>query len=237
MRLPPDFAAFSFRGDVAGTDAALAARTLAVAAGGRIGVIGAARWALLVALARDGAHVVALDPSRHALRVAADAAEMAGVAERLTLFAADPREFVFPGGVAAALVPAFAWRVLVAPESRAEMLHSIRRSLLPGGALCIDVDRLPRATPAETERTLLRHGPGRQEWWWRLDPARQLVTVSCEAPGAGPFDVELADVTPEGTVAEVRAAGFRVEASLDASTGGVATQESERLWIVARDSG
>ena len=76
--LPPDFAAFSFHLDAAGGDEPLAARTLA-AVPGRIAVMGAGRWSLLLALARSGADVVAFDPSRLVLRTARDAAEHAGL--------------------------------------------------------------------------------------------------------------------------------------------------------------
>lgn len=213
--LPPDFAAFSFHLDPAGTDDALAERSVAAVGPGRIAVMGAGRWSLLLALARRGAHVVAFDPSRLTLRTARDAVENAGLGERVSFFAADPRDFVVPEGVDGALVTSFSWRVLLTREAQEQALECFRRAIRPGGTLCIDVDRLPRASPAETERTVLRRGPGGQTWSWRLDPARSLVTLTCEAPRAGPIEVAISDVSPEASADLVRAAGFSVAGGPD----------------------
>jgi hypothetical protein len=215
--LPPDFAAFSFQLDPAGGDDALADRTLAAAGAGRIAVAGAGRWSLIVALARRGADVVAFDPSRLVLRTARDAVEHAGLADHVTWFAADPRDVVIPEGVRGALVPSFSWRVLLAREAQAQMLDCLRHAIEPGGALCVDVDRLPASGPAETERTLLRRGPGGQTWWWRRDPARSLVTLECDAPRTGPIEVALSDASPESTADLMRAAGYRIESAPDAA--------------------
>jgi SAM-dependent methyltransferase len=230
--LPPDFAAFSFHVDADGTDEALVDRTVAsmgASLGGgaaRVAVCGAGRWSLLLALARRGARVVAFDPSRLALRTARDAAEHAGVADRIEFFAADPRDVVIPGGVDGALVTSFAWRVLLTREAQAQLLECLHRAVAPGGALCLDVDRLPPATTAETEKTLLRRGPGGQTWWWRRDPTRSLVTVSCDAPRVGSVEVALSDATPESSAALLAAAGFDVEG--DAAAG------ATRAFLVGR---
>jgi len=224
--LPPDFAAFSFHLDPDGSDDVLADRAVAAAGAGRVAVCGAGRWSLLLALARRSAHVVAFDPSRLALRTARDAAEHADVADRIEFFAADPRDVVIPGGVDGALVTSFAWRVLLTREAQSQALECLRHALADGGALCLDVDRLPPATTAETERTPLRHGPGGQTWWWRRDPARSLVTVGCDAPRVGPVEVALSDATPESTAALLRASGFDVEG--DAAAG------AARAFLVAR---
>jgi SAM-dependent methyltransferase len=215
--LPPDFAAFSFHLDPAGADDALAERTVAAAGTGRIAVMGAGRWSLVLSIARRGPHVVAFDPSRLTLRTARDAAENAGLGDRVSFFAADPRDFVVPEGVDGALVTSFSWRVLLTQEAQEQSLECLRRAIRPGGTLCLDVDRLPRASPAETERTFLRRGPGGQTWSWRLDPARSLVTVSCEAPRAGPIDVAISDASPEQSADLVRAAGFRLDSGPDPS--------------------
>jgi hypothetical protein len=228
--LPPDFAAFSFHSDADGMDDALADRTAkavdAAPGVGRVAVCGAGRWSLLLALARRGARVVAFDPSRLVLRTARDAAEHAGLADKIEFFAADPRDVVIPGGVDGALVTSFAWRVLLTREAQTQTLECLRHAVEAGGALCLDVDRLPPATTAETEKTLLRRGPGGQTWWWRRDPARSLVTVGCEAPRVGPVEVALSDATPESSAAMLRAAGFDVEG--DAAPG------AARAFLVAR---
>jgi hypothetical protein len=213
--LPPDFAAFSFHVDPDGTDDALVSRTVAAVGAGRVAVCGAGRWSLLLALARRGARVVAFDPSRLALKTARDAASHAGVAERIEFFAADPRDVVIPGGVDGALVTSFAWRVMLTREAQSQMLECLSRAVAPGGALCLDVDRLPPSTTAETERTTLRGGPGGQTWWWRRDPARSLVAVGCDAPRVPPVEVALSDATPEDAAALLREAGFIVERDPD----------------------
>lgn len=219
--LPPDFAAFSFDAPPGTSDAALAEAVSGVAGdGARVCVAGAGRWSLLVALAARGLCVVAFDPSRIALRTARDGVEHAGVADRVTLFAADPRDVVVPGGVDVALVTSFSWRVLLTREAQEQMLECLARAVAPGGALLLDVDRLPQGTTAETERTFLRKGPGGQTWTWRRDPARAIVNVACESPRAGPIEVDLSDVTPEASAELARAAGFEVSTSpLPGATG------------------
>jgi hypothetical protein len=226
--LPPDFAAFSFHLDADGSDEALAGRTVAsmTDGAGRVAVCGAGRWSLLLALARRGARVVAFDPSRLVLRTARDAAEHAGLADRIEFFAADPRDVVVPGGVDAALVTSFAWRVLLTREAQEQTVQCLRHAIEPGGALCLDVDRLPPTTTAETDKTLLRHGPGGQTWWWRRDPTRALVTVSCDAPRVGSVEVALSDATPESSASLLRASGFDVED--DAAAG------AARAFLVGR---
>ncbi len=224
--LPPDFAAFSFSLDADGTDDALAARAYAAVGAGRVAVCGAGRWSLLHALARRGARVVAFDPSRLVLRTARDAAENAGLGDQIEFFAADPRDVVIPGGVDGALVTSFAWRVLLTREAQTQTAECLRHAVASGGALCLDVDRLPPSTTAETERTLLRAGPGGQTWWWRRDPARSLVTVGCDAPRVGPIEVAMSDATPEAAAALLRGLGFDVE---DAAKPGAA-----RAFLVAR---
>jgi hypothetical protein len=224
--LPPDFAAFSFHLDPGGADEALADRTVAAAGASRIAVMGAGRWSLLVALARRGARVVAFDPSRQTLRTARDAAEIANVADRITFFAADPRDFVIPDGVDGALVPSFSWRVLLTREAQQQSLECFRRAIAPGGALCLDADRLPPASLAQTERTLLRRGPGGQTWWWWRDPARAIVTVACDAPNIGTIEVSMSDATPEASADLLRGAGFGIAAP--------AATPAQRAFLVGR---
>jgi hypothetical protein len=209
--LPPDFAAFTFQAGAAGGDEALADAAVAAAGPSRIVVVGAARWSLLVALARRGARVIAFDPSRATLGVARDGVRIAGVADAVTLFAADPRDFQVPEGADGALVTSFAWRVLLTEEAQVQTLGCLRRAIAPGGALCLDVDRLPPSGTRETERTFLRDGPGGQRWWWRRDPARSLVRVTCEAPRTGAIDVDVSDVSPEASAALLARCGFDVE--------------------------
>jgi len=223
--LPPDFAAFSFHLDADGTDDALAARTIAAAGAERVAVCGAGRWNLLLALARRGARVVAFDPSRLVLRTARDAAEHADLADRIEFFAADPRDVTIPHGVAGALVTSFAWRMLLTREAQSQAIECLGRAV-GAGALCIDVDRLPPATTAETEKSPLRRGPGGQTWWWRRDPARSLVTVECDAPRVDPVEVALSDATPESAAALLVAAGFDVTNALAA--------DAPRAFLVAR---
>jgi len=209
--LPPDFAAFTFQAGPAGGDEALADAAVAAAGASRIAVVGAARWSLLAALARRGVRVVAFDPSRAALGIARDGVRIAGLADSVSLFAADPRDFVVPEGVDGALVTSFAWRVLLTEEAQEQALGCLARAIVPGGALCLDIDRLPPSTTRETERTFLRDGPGGQTWWWRRDPARSLVRVTCEAPRTGAIDVDVSDVSPEASVALLARCGFDVE--------------------------
>lgn len=224
--LPPDFAAFTFQAGAAGGDDSIAASAVAAAGRGRIAVIGAARWSLLAALARRGVHVIAFDPSRAVLGIARDGIRHAGLADSVSLFAADPRDFVVPDGADGALVTSFAWRVLLTEEAQVQTLSCLRRALVPGGALCLDVDRLPPSSVRETERTFLRDGPGGQTWWWRRDPARSLVRVTCEAPRTGAIDVDVSDVSPEASAALLEREGFDVE--------GAPAPDAPRAFLVGR---
>jgi hypothetical protein len=232
--LPPELAAFSFGRDTAGSDEAIAARTAAAARIKRILVVGAGRPKLIQSLARMVDHVVSLDTSRGTLKATRAFLDEAGVSDSVTLFAADPRDFVVPDGADAVLVTSLNWRALTARNGRDQMLECAWKTLSPGGWLFLDVDRLPPSTTRETEKTLLRVGPERRRWWWWRDPTRELVTVRLEAPGAVEAEVELADVSPERAQIEIEESGFRIWRFADPSTGLEPTELSERVWIAAQ---
>ncbi len=228
--LPPDLAAFSFSLDRAGTDEAIAARAALALPSGRIVVAGAQRRSLLTALAVRGLDVIAFDPVRGVLPAARAAAERAGVAGKLTLFASDPRDFDIPGGCDAAVLPSSVWRLLTHADGRSSSLACFRRALRPGGALLVDCDALPGDPPAAP----LRDGPAQQRWTWSRGAAPGTVRVRCEAPGVAPFEVDLHDLSPAATADAVLAAGFSVESATNAGDLRPITPQSRRAWIVAR---
>ncbi len=234
--LPPELAAFSFGRDPAGSDESIAARVAAAARTNRALVLGAGRPHLLHSLARHVDHVVALDTSRATLMLAREMLENAGVLDSITLFAADPRDFAVPDGADAVLVTSLAWRSITASSGRRQMLDCTRKTLEGGGWLFVDVDRLPPCTTEETDRTLLRVGPGRKRWWWWRDPTRGLVTVRLDCPELGVAEVELSAMTPEHATVELRDADFTVEKFMDPETGQEPNESSYRAWLVAQPS-
>jgi hypothetical protein len=145
------------------------------------------------------------------LGVARDAARVAGLEENVTLFAADPRDVHIPGGADAAVVPAFSWRVLLAPDAQAQALQCLVRALVPGGVLCIEADRLPPEPPRGARRAL-RDGPGGQKWWWRREEGKPYVVLGCDAPRKETIEVVLSGISPEETAAAMRAQGLDVAA-------------------------
>lgn len=230
--LPPDLAAFSFSLDRAGTDEAIAARATLALPSGRIVVAGAQRRSLLTALAERGLDVIAFDPVRGVLPAARAAAERAGVAGKLTLFASDPRDFDIPGGCDAAVLPSSVWRLLTHADGRSASLACFRRALRPGGALLVDGDALPGDPPAAPAP--LRDGPAQQRWTWSRGAAPGTVRIRCEAPGVAPLEVDLHDLSPAATADAVRAAGFSIESATNAGDRRPLTPQSRRAWIVAR---
>jgi hypothetical protein len=154
------------------------------------------------------------DPSRVALGRARDAARVAGVESRVTLFAADPRDVEIPGGADAALVPAFSWRALLFRHAQTQAIQCLARVLPGGGALCVEVDRLPPDPPGGV-RADIRRGPGGQGWWWRRDADGEFLTLGCDAPRAETIEVALSAISPEETADLLRARGLRVDAEPD----------------------
>ena len=230
--LPPDFAAFGFVLDAAGTDAALATRAAAACRGAgasRITVVGAQRWGLVAEIARAGLDVVAFDASRAVLAQARDGIAGRGVAARVTLFAGDPRDAEIPGGTDAVLVPSAMWRLLLHAEAQANTLESLHRALRGPGLLLFDLDRVPALG---SEPAVLRTGPGRQVWRaWRRSGA---VRVTCSSPGVAEVPLDLSAMQPDEAIEAVRAAGFRVESAADAGDGSPLHAGIARMWLVAR---
>ena len=232
--LPPDLAAFTFSLDRAGTDPAIAARAASTIGKGRILVVGAQRWGLLTALAERGVYVTAFDAARSALSAARATVDRAGLGDRVTLYAADARDFDVPGGCDAAVVPSSAWRPLTHAASRAAMLACLRRALGERGTLFMDVDCVPAEVPQAD--TALRDGPGRQSWTWRRGSANSTLIVTCAADGVAPRSIEVHDLSPEATAGELTAARFDVVSVTNASNRAPYSAASRRAWIVARPS-
>jgi SAM-dependent methyltransferase len=231
----PDLAAFSFSLDPEGADSALARRVGAAASAHgarRVAVVGAERWALLAGLATGGLEVVAFDASREVLAVARDGLRTAGVADRVTLYAGDPRDAEVPDGADAALVTSGTWRVLLFGAAHESLLRSLRRALRGPALLLLDLDRVPPLPPGVA--THLRDGPGRQRWTARHDGSS--VRVVCAAPGVSDAPLDVAATQPEEAVAAVRAARFDVVVAEDAA-GGPLHAASRRMWLVAQRAG
>lgn len=232
--LPPDLAAFTFTLDPAGGDVALAERAAAALGGtGSIAVAGAQRRRLIVDLVRRGLAVTAFDASRAVLEFARAGLEDERVADRVTLFATDPRDAEIPGGVDAALVTSAFWRILLHESAQSGALVSLRRALTGPSLLLLDVDRVPAGLPA-ADWAPLREGPGRQRWSARR--GGDVVSIRCESPGVPTIPLDLSAISPEASLAAVEAAGFRVVSVTDGS-GAPFGPSSARLWLVAAGEG
>jgi SAM-dependent methyltransferase len=233
--LPPDLAAFTFEPGAAASDTALASRVAAeFANGGTDGTVvvsGASRTGLLLALAARGLRVIAFDAVRGVLPQARRAAENAGVSDRVTLFAADPRDFEIPGGADAALLPCAAWRMLTHRSSRSSAIACFRRALRPGGVLLSDADTVPPVPgPGEVP---LRTDQGGLRWTLRAGPdpgpgESPVVALRGTSPSGAASELLLCAASPDAWLGEIRAdRGF--DAVLDRS--------GPRAFVVARVRG
>jgi len=219
---PPPLAHFSFHDDSAGRCASLAARFSSVTAEYPVLLLGADRTELVRTLARLTDALIVVDPSRASLRAARTACAADDGADRITYLAADPRDLDVPGGCRAVLIPSLAWRALVSPLEREEMLRCLRRSLEPGGYLCVDLERIP----------LLDEGNGRA----RRTP-EQDVELSIDDGSGLTLPLTLTGQTVEAALDEVRAAGFEIQTARSAATGAPLGDSTKRLWAVARAPG
>jgi len=113
----------------------------AVNAGSPVVEIGCGTGRVLIPTARAGVEVVGVDSSRHMLRVCRDRLqqEPEAVQSRVTLVQADMRSFEIDRRFTLATIPFRPFQHLVTVEDQLACLATIRRHLVDGGCLILDI--------------------------------------------------------------------------------------------------
>jgi SAM-dependent methyltransferase len=138
-------------------------------------------------LADAGLRVVGIDLSAAMLELAArhGAARPAAVRERVTLHQADMASFALASAFPLAIIPYSAFQHLLTPDRQRAALTCIRRHLLPGGHLVVDVfdplleHCIPHAASPMPDREAIDPASGnlirRRTIARRCDPLRQTI--------------------------------------------------------------
>jgi SAM-dependent methyltransferase len=182
----------------------------ALAAGGPVVELGVGTGRIAIPTAMAGVHVIGVDSSEGMLAVCADAAEAAGVADRLDLRAGDLRRPPVEERVPLVTCPFRAYLHLSTDADRLEALRAARELLLPGGRLVFDVFAPSDEDIAETHGRWIEREPGideRAEW----DRDAQTLTLSVRGE-RGASSMTLWWLEPERWQTLVAEAGFTLEA-------------------------
>jgi SAM-dependent methyltransferase len=108
--------------------------------GGPILELGAGTGRILLPLAEAGHEVVGLDLSRAMLhRAEAKLRERPEVADRVRLLESDMTDFELGQGFALAIIAARSFQHVTTPAGQRAALHCVRRHLVPGGHLVLDL--------------------------------------------------------------------------------------------------
>jgi SAM-dependent methyltransferase len=114
-------------------------RDFALAADGDVLELGCGTGRLLVPLAQVGYHVTGLDVSRPMLDVAAGKIAQAGLQERVELVQGSLDDFDLQSRFSLIIIPINTFMHCYDLEQQLACLRCVRRHLLPGGQLVIDV--------------------------------------------------------------------------------------------------
>ena len=155
----------------------------ALASGGPVVELAVGTGRIAVPVARAGIDVVGVDSSPAMLTVAREAAEAAGVAERVDLRLGDLRDPPVSERVPLVICP---FRSLLHMETEAEKLralHAARGLLEPDGRFVFDVFSPSREDIEETDGRWLEREPGifeRADW----DEGSRTLTLSVRSDGS-----------------------------------------------------
>ncbi|TMK83299.1 MAG: class I SAM-dependent methyltransferase, partial [Actinobacteria bacterium] len=111
----------------------------ATAVKGPVVELGAGTGRIAIPIARAGQEVIGVDTSGAMLTEAARRAATEGVAGRITFVEADMRTFVADPPVELVIIPFRGFLHLLTVEDQLAALASIRRSLVPGGRLVLNI--------------------------------------------------------------------------------------------------
>ena len=107
--------------------------------GGPILELGAGTGRVVMALAAAGYEAVGLEVSATMLEVASAKVAKAAAGARIRLVNGDMREFALQQMFSLTLIPARAFQFLLTSKDQRQALNCIRRHLLPGGYLVVDL--------------------------------------------------------------------------------------------------
>jgi SAM-dependent methyltransferase len=111
----------------------------AVKVAGPVLELAAGNGRVAIPIARAGQQVIALDASHAMLTEGARRAAQQGVADRITWIHGDMRTFVADPRVSLAMIPFRSFLHLTTSEDQVAALEAIRRSLIPGGRLILNI--------------------------------------------------------------------------------------------------
>lgn len=133
-------------------------RDFALAAAGPILELGCGTGRVLVPLAHDGHAVTGLDISEAMLDAARAKVQAAGVETRVKLVRGDMCDFELPDSYSLAIIPINTFMHCHNLERQLACLRCVRRHLVPGGQLVIDVFHPDLQTLLESDGRLLLRG-------------------------------------------------------------------------------
>jgi SAM-dependent methyltransferase len=207
----------------------------ALASGGPVVELGVGTGRIAIPTVRAGVHVIGVDSSQGMLDVCAEAARVAGVAERLDLRLGDLRRPPVEGRVPLVTCPFRAYLHLSTDEERLEALAAARSLLQPGGRLVFDVFTPSRDDIEETDGRWIEREPGideRADW----DVAAQTLTLSVRG-AAGASTMTLAWLEPERWHVLLAEAGFSVLACYGWFDRRPYAGGEDTVWIARPDDG
>jgi SAM-dependent methyltransferase len=202
------------------------------AAPGPVVELGVGTGRIAVPVAAAGISVIGVDSSAAMLEICGEAADLAGVAEKLDLRLGDYSRPPVAEQVSLVLCP---FRAYLHLHSEAERLQALRAAyglLVPGGRLVFDVFTPSREDIEETHGRWLEREPGifeRADW----DTARRVLTLSLRGLDSQ-TTMELAWVSQAEWRALLHEAGFAVNACYGWFDRRPWDNEEDSIWIATR---
>jgi SAM-dependent methyltransferase len=204
----------------------------AVASGGPVVELGVGTGRVAVPIAQAGVRVIGVDDSEGMLRVCAERAAAAGVADLLDLRDGDLRRPPVSERVALVLCPFRAYLHLHDDGERVDALVAARELLVPGGRLIFDVFEPGADDIAETHARWIEREPGiweRADW----DENARTLTLSVRSD-AGETTMRLAWLSPEEWRDLLERAGFELVACYGWFDRRPYTGGEDSVWIARR---
>jgi SAM-dependent methyltransferase len=133
-------------------------RDFALAADGAILELGCGTGRLLIPLARDGHRITGLDASPAMLEIAQTRVKAANLEGAVSLAQGDLRDFDLPDRFALAIIPINTFMHCYDTEQQLACLRCVRRHLVSGGRLVVDVYNPDLPTLLEADGRLVSDG-------------------------------------------------------------------------------
>jgi SAM-dependent methyltransferase len=202
------------------------------AAPGPVVELGVGTGRIAVPVAAAGISVIGVDSSAGMLEICREAADLAGVAEKLDLRIGDYSRPPVAERVRLVLCPFRAYLHLHGEAERLQALRAAYDLLVPGGRLVFDVFTPSREDIEETHGRWLEREPGifeRADW----DTAKRVLTLSLRGPDSE-TTMELAWVSQAEWRALLHEAGFAVNACYGWFDRRPWDNQEDSIWIATR---